>query len=402
MTQNNTAAARIGAWIFNNLSLVSSILRWVKPTLIIGGKALVTRFDDVQEILSRDWIFRVPYAQKMLRVTASNNFFLGMENTPEYTRDVSNMRVVIRRDDVDDRLVPFIENTSEQILASVNGKIDVVQELTRVVPTRLIVDYFGIPPWDENEFTDAATYMFQYLFYPDDPEVEKNALQAAAKCREHIDGVISERKGNRGVKDDIIERCLAMQDAGMPGMTDLDIRNNLIGLLIGAIPTTSKCAALTLDYLLDRPELLAAAQNSARADDDEIMVQYVLESLRLNPFAAGIQRICAEDYVVARGTLRATKIPKGTGVLAITESAMMDLRRVSKPKEFRLDRPAHIYMHFGFALHTCFGQYINLAQIPRIVKAVLKRNGLRRAAGDAGKMNSVGPFPVNLELEFDA
>jgi len=184
----------------------------------------------------------------------------------------------------------------------------------------------------------------------------------------------------------------------MPGMTDQDIRNNFIGLLIGAIPTTSKCVAVTLNHLFNNPELLVEAQQAARVDDDQKMIQFVQESLRLNAFAAGIQRICAEDYVVAKGTLRSTKIPKGTVVLAATQSAMMDWRKIRKPKEFRLDRPAYSYMHFGYGLHTCFGQHINLAQIPAIVKAVLKQNGLRRVSD----MNVVEPFPVNLEIEFDA
>jgi len=58
-------------------------------------------------------------------------------------------------------------------------------------------------------------------------------------------------------------------------------------------------------------------------------------------------------------------------------------------------------MHFGYALHTCFGYYINLVHIRRLVKAVLKRDGLRRAAGPERQMQSVGPFPVHMRLEFN-
>jgi len=199
----------------------------------------------------------------------------------------------------------------------------------------------------------------------------------------------------------VIERCLAVQDAGLPDMDDLSIRNNLIGLIIGAIPTTSKSAVLTLDYLLSHPELLPKAQAAARADDAALMAKYVLECLRFSSFAAGIARVCAEDYVVARGTLWATRIPKGRPVLAATQSTMMDWRALKSPKQFLLDRPDYVYMHFGYALHTCFGYYINLVQIPRIVKAVLKRDGLRRAAGTEGQMQSTGPFPVHMRLEFN-
>lgn len=393
---DKTNSGLIG-WVFNNLSLVFSVLRWIKPTIVFKGQAFVTRFDDVSEVLERDWAFQVPYAEKMGKITDGSNFFLGMQNTEQYTRDVSNMRLAASREDIGQIIVPFVDNTCSEILSASNGKMDVVQALTRVVPTRLIGKYFGTPGWNENEFTDAATVMFQYLFYPDDAEVEKQALTVADKTRQYLDQAIAERKLNRNQCDDVLERCLKLQDAGMPGMDDRSIRNNLIGLIIGAIPTTSKCAATTLNYLFDQPELLVTAQQAARVDDDAAMVQYVLESLRLNPFSAGIQRVCAEDYVVAKGTFRATRIPKGTKVLAATQSAMMDRRKVAEPSKFRLDRPSYIYMHFGYGLHTCFGQYINLAQIPGIVKAVLKQKGLRRVS----EMKSVGPFPTNLEIEFD-
>ena len=43
------------------------------------------------------------------------------------------------------------------------------------------------------------------------------------------------------------------------------------------------------------------------------------------------------------------------------------------PNDFRIDRPDYDYMHFGYGLHTCFGRYINMVQIPRIVQALLAR-----------------------------
>jgi cytochrome P450 len=307
------------------------------------------------------------------------------------------MRIAARREDITDIIKPFVDRTSEAIVKSAGGRMDVVQQLTRVVPTRLIGEYFGTPGWNETEFADAATSMFQYLFYPDDPAIEEKALRAAEQTRNYLDQAIAARKAAPIDRDDVLNRCLKLQEAGMPGMTDVDIRNNLIGLIIGAIPTTSKCAAVTLNHLFNNPELMVIAQQAARADEDDKLIQFVQESLRLNPCAAGIQRICAEDYVIAKGTLRSTKIPQGARVLAATQSAMMDGRKIRKPREFQLDRPAYSYMHFGFGLHTCFGQYINLTQIPGIVKAVLKQSNLRRVAD----MKVEEPFPVSLEIEYD-
>jgi hypothetical protein len=59
-------------------------------------------------------------------------------------------------------------------------------------------------------------------------------------------------------------------------------------------------------------------------------------------------------------------------------------------------------MHWGYALHTCFGQYINQVQIPAILKPLVTRKGLRRADGDAGKLQYSGPFPASLGVRFEA
>jgi len=50
----------------------------------------------------------------------------------------------------------------------------------------------------------------------------------------------------------------------------------------------------------------------------------------------------------------------------MTYKAMFDERVVDSPHEFRIGRPAYVYMHWGYGLHTCFGQYVNQVQIPGI------------------------------------
>jgi cytochrome P450 len=146
---------------------------------------------------------------------------------------------------------------------------------------------------------------------------------------------------------------------------------------------------------------LQEAQEAARSDNDALLAQYVFEALRFNPNNPGLFRIAAEDYTVAKDKMHATTIPRGTTVVAATQSAMFDDRIVDAPDDFRIGRPSYTYMHFGYGLHTCFGQYINRVQIPGILKPLLKRKGLRRAEGDAGQLQYTGPFPRSLGVVFD-
>ena len=53
-------------------------------------------------------------------------------------------------------------------------------------------------------------------------------------------------------------------------------------------------------------------------------------------------------------------------------------------------------MHWGYNLHTCFGQYINQIQIPLILKPLLATRALRRES----PLQVEGPFPSSLKLSF--
>ncbi len=383
--------------------LVFSVLRALAPNVLIQrklitaydncGTAFVTRFDDVKEVLGRDEDFEVVYSPRMMQITGGQNFFLGMKNTPEFTRDVSNMRLAVRRDDIVSIIEPIArQRAAELVDASKNGRIDVPQDLTLRTPAHLLKDYFGAPGPSEREMIDWTTVMFSYLFLDlgADAGLDARALDAAAQCRAYLDAVIQERKMRPTRSDDVVNRCLAMQATGLPGMDDLGIRNYLIGLIIGAVPTTSQAAVQALDQLLDRPDALAGAQQAARMNDDALLGRYIFEALRFNPPSPIIYRRAARETVIARNTLRALKVPKSTMVMAIPFSAMFDRIKIKDPNCFRIDRPWSDYVLWGDGLHTCFGAHINPILIPAILKPLLARQGLRRAAGPAGQIDAKG------------
>jgi cytochrome P450 len=185
-------------------------------------------------------------------------------------------------------------------------------------------------------------------------------------------------------------------------MDDLGIRNNLIGLVIGAIPTISKACCQALDQLFDRPDALASAQAAAQSGDDALLAAHVFEAFRYNPINPLIYRRAAVDATIASGSLRARMIPKGTMVLAVNLSAMFDPLKVASPESFRIDRPWDDYIIWGYGMHACFGAHINRAVIPAILKPLLAKQGLRRAGGAAGRIDSGDtPFPRHFAVEWD-
>ena len=382
-----------------NLALSKQLVKAYPNT----GTAIVTRYQDVVEVLDRNADFEVVYEPKMRAITGGENFFLGMQDTALYERNVSSMRLAMRRDDVAAIVEPAARRLAEQLVAKQANRIDVPKDLSLLVPTAIVTDYFGIAGAQNDDLIAWATLMFWYLFIDlaGDPALTGKALDAAAACRSAIDAAIAARKASGTVKDDVLGRCLALQKANQPGMDDLGIRNNLIGLVIGAIPTISKACVEALDQLLERPQALASAQATARAGDDALVAAHVFEAFRFNPVNPLIYRRAARDATIAAGSLRARNIPKGTMVLASNLSAMFDPLKIEAPESFRTDRPWGEYMLWGYGMHTCFGAYINRAVMPAILKPLLAKPGLRRAAGAAGQIDGGGtPFPQHFWVEW--
>lgn len=381
-----------------NLSLGKVLVKAYDNT----GTAVITRHDDCIDVLNRNEDFEVVYGPRMRKLTAGENFFLGMQPGWPYTRDTSAMRLAARGPDVAEIVLPRAAQLADEIVAGSGGKIDLVPQLSRHIPWDMTATYFGVGG-EADTMQDWTTVLFWYLFedLPADPELDAKAMDYAAALRDYLDGAITERKANPDDRPQILNRCLDLQKSGTPGMDDLGIRNNLLGLLIGAIPTISKACCLALDELLNRPEQLRKAQRAALTDDPQFE-QFLWEALRFNPHNPVIYRRALHDTVVAKSTLRSARIQKGQMVFAATLSAMFDRYRIDDPKSFRTDRAWEDYIIWGYGMHTCFGAAINKVVIPAILKPLLKQRNLRRAEGAAGQIDTGGtPHPQHFHLLFD-
>lgn len=369
-----------------------------------NGTAFVTRASDVIEVLDREADFAVVYEPRMRAITGGENFFLGMQDSAEYQHDVSVMRLVMRREDVANVVVPLARRKAAEFCAAHPERIDLPHDLTTRVPAAIVSDYFGVSGPSEGDMIAWATVLFWWLFVDlkAEPAVQDRALDAARKLCAAVDEAIAKHKAPGGRKDDLIGRALALQ-TGAREFTDLAIRNNLVGLIIGAIPTISKASAQAVEQLLDRPEALAGARKAAQAGDEALVGAHVFEALRFNPINPVIYRRANHDTIIAPSTLRARRIAKGTMVFASNLSAMFDPLKMEAPEEFRVDRPWGDYILWGYGLHACFGAHINRAVIPAMLTPLLARENLRRAPGAAGRIDGgdTPPFPQHFVLEND-
>jgi cytochrome P450 len=398
---DSTFKGKLKAWGLEHLDLVFRILRNVWPIPVLGKFALVTRFDDVEEVMSLSEVFVNPYREKLDVIMGGHPFFLGMTNTEEYARDTTNMRMAVRRTDIESRLIPATLTAAESIVAAGKGQVEIV-DLVRTVTFDVLCDYFGTPGPADADLRVWATRLFEFQFadQANDPALRAEVDVYAPALRNYIDSLLAARK-SAAPKDDILGRCLDLQRLGLPGLDDATIRTNLVGFIVGGLPQPAMVAPQAMEQLMRRPDALAQAQQAAIQSDDQKLAALIFEAMRFDPLAPALLRTATEDYKVAAGHFRSRTIRKGTTLAAGVRSAMHDGRRVPHPEVFDPTRHPYQYMHFGYGLHTCFAVHINLALLPLMLKPVLQRKNLRRAAGPDGHLSKKGIFADRLVLQFD-
>jgi cytochrome P450 len=405
---DKTKVGLVGKWIRTDWRPFFKELRENRPILKAPTFTLLTRFADVTEVLSREKVFTVrPYQPHMDPVVGP--FMLARDATPINWREKGIMQAVLRPEDL-----PSVRETAGHLAdesleaAASEGKIEGVSKLGRYVPIRMVGDYFGFPGPDLASMyrwsKATQTNMFKNL--QNDPAVHEAAVKAGQEMKEYLTGLLAEKRAaaenaNGDAPQDTFSRLVRTQFPPELEFDDSRILSNVMGLLVGTGETSSQAIVQSLEQILMRPEVHAAAVEAAQGTDTAAFDEYVWEGLRLNPINPLIFRLSVEEYTVAAGTDRETSIPAGTLVFACTASAGFDEEVVPNPDDFRTSRPDFIDLHFGYGHHTCLGKYVGSVVVPEVVRRVLLRPNVHLLPHPEGKIDfQGGPFPESFWFGF--
>lgn len=405
-------AERLKEKIILNPGPILKELRDWHPNLMTPGFLLITRYEDVVEALDDEDTFSVaPYAEATTRDNEGPNFALGMDRSPEYVHDISILRLAVRWEDVP-AISAWAAEAAQTWLgpAQNGGSLEVANGYGRLFAARFCGDYFGTPGPDAATLMHWTRDIFHDIFFnfAHDARISAAGLASSRAFNAYLaEQVEAARRPDTPAApspfgDTVLGRLVAMQQAPPAAFSDREVVTGISGCVVGVVDNVMMGIVNALDVLLSKPDALAGAAAAAHASDDALLQRYVREALRFNPPAKLVLRSCLRDFTLAAGTPRETRVPAGKLVFPATSSAMMDERALDQPEEFRLDRPEHHYLLFGWGLHQCLGKYIAPALIAGALKPLLLRPGLRRAPGSDGTPQYADSFPSRFVVEFDA
>jgi cytochrome P450 len=194
---------------------------------------------------------------------------------------------------------------------------------------------------------------------------------------------IAERRatGDFEDRDDILSLLMQARFEDGEGMTDADLRDQLMTLLLAGHETTATALAWTFDLLLRHPRELGRLRDSLEAGEDEYMRATISESLRLRPVVPLAGRRLAKD-LVADGL----ELPAGTDVtpaiwLAHTRADVYPEPFAFRPERFLSDPPdTYAWVPFGGGVRRCLGAAFAEFEMRIVLREVLDRCELRKAS----------------------
>jgi cytochrome P450 len=211
---------------------------------------------------------------------------------------------------------------------------------------------------------------------------------------ERVDALIAREIGERRVAEDLAERedilsllLLARHEDGSP-MSDAEIRDELLTLLVAGHETTATALSWAMERLTRHPEKLERLRAEVEDGEEEYLTATIQETLRLRPVIVIVARKLTEAV-----ELGGYELPAGAGVTPCIHLIHRDPQIYPDPDRFIperfLDNPPGTYtwIPFGGGVRRCLG-----AAFAQFEMAVVLRELVRRRAVLPASPASERPF----------
>ena len=215
---------------------------------------------------------------------------------------------------------------------------------------------------------------------------------AIGQALDRLDALIYEEIGRRRAQSDLAERTdimsllLRARDEDGEEMTDEELRDELVTLLLAGHETTATSVAWAVERLVRHPDklrrLMSEIDAGAEGGTDEYMTAVVNETLRVRPVVPIVVRMLTQEL-----QLGSYLIPKGTRVVPSIYLTNRNPRVYDRPDEFRPERflgaapETFSWIPFGGGIRRCIGASFALLEMKLILRTMLSELEPRAPGG---------------------
>ncbi len=264
-------------------------------------------------------------------------------------------------------LEPAIARLTDSLLAALadggsgGQPVDFMQDFAFALPVAVICELIGVPDWPTGQLRSLARSLTAVLEPLADEAVLAQADAAAVTLGGMFDELTAERRARP--RDDLVSELVAAADSPGSRISQLELVENLILVLVAGFETTTNLLGNGLQIVLSDP-----------AAGDELRTGSV-------PPAAFVEEVLRYDSPVQQtgrrrrssGELAGVEVGAGEQLVVMLGAANRDPRRFADPGAFRPGRADAGPLSFGAGAHFCLG-----AALARLEGAVAFPRVLRR------------------------
>jgi cytochrome P450 family 135 len=222
-----------------------------------------------------------------------------------------------------------------------------------------------------------------------EPAINDRFASARRRVDEVLFAEIARRRALGGealaTNDDVFSALLLAEDEEGERLSDAEVRDELVTLLLAGHETTATGLAWCFDLVLHSPAVHARALQG----EERYLDAVVKESLRIRPVIPGVGRVVRGepfrlgDYVIPPGI----EINPSIRVLHRREDVYPDAGAF-RPERFLVEDPPDTYswIPFGGGTRRCLGASFALLEMRIVLARVLERTALRAANPELSKV----------------
>jgi cytochrome P450 family 135 len=207
------------------------------------------------------------------------------------------------------------------------------------------------------------------------------SIPAFRRRVERVDALIAREIGDRRAAEDLAERedvlsmlLLARHEDGSP-MSDAEIRDELLTLLVAGHETTATALSWAMERLTRHPEKLERLRAEVADGEEEYLTATIQETLRLRPVIVIVVRKLTEAV-----ELGGYELPAGAGVTPCIHLIHRDPNIYPDPDRFIperfIDNPPGTYtwIPFGGGVRRCLGASFAQFEMAVVLRELIRRH----------------------------
>jgi cytochrome P450 family 135 len=199
------------------------------------------------------------------------------------------------------------------------------------------------------------------------------------RCVEEVDAelyaeIARRRRGTHQGQDDVLSMLLEASDEDGEPLTDRELRDELITLLVAGHETTASALAFAFERLLRHPRKLERLVDELSWGEEDYLDAVIKETLRLRPVLPIVARKLTGEF-----ELGGYELPARTVVMPNIWLVHRDPDVYPDPEAFRPERfvgakpDTYAWIPFGGGVRRCLGASFAQFEMRVVLKAVLTR-----------------------------